>query len=187
MIAYLKGKIKASTEGFIILENQGVGYKVFLPEDLQADLVTSAEAELYIYTHVKEDAQDLYGFSDFAQLGLFELLLSVSGIGPKAGLGILAQGDPNHIRQAIANGDSSVFTKISGIGSKTAERIILELQNKVGVLGESQSKTSIGTSADAIVALQNLGYSESESRDLLRNVDVSLKVEDQIKEALKQA
>lgn len=186
MIGYLMGKIKAVNEDFAILLTGGVGYKVFLGEGRLNSLAEGEEAEFYTHTYLREDAQELYGFSSFEELRLFEMLLSVSGVGPKAGLAILGQGDINSIRQAIVQGDSSVFTKVSGIGSKTAERIILELQNKVDKATGRASKVT-GSSADAIAALKNLGYSESEARDLLRNVDSAKKVEEQVKAALRNS
>lgn len=187
MIAYLAGKIKAVNDDFVILITGGVGYKVFLSEALIKAQTEGDEVEFYTHTYLREDAQDLYGFETFAELQLFEMLLSVSGVGPKAGLSILGQGDPFGIETAIAHGDSSLFTKVSGIGSKTAERIILELQSKVAKAQLHSPKRVSGSSADAVAALRNLGYSESEARDLLREVDSALKVEDQIKDALKNS
>ncbi|MFC1618277.1 Holliday junction branch migration protein RuvA, partial [Patescibacteria group bacterium] len=174
----------------IIEANNGLGYKVFLSEKFLAKQSVTDSIAVFTHNYIREDAQDLYGFASFAELQLFELLLSVSGVGPKAGLAILAGGDPESLRQAIAAGDSTVFTKVSGIGAKTAERIILDLQSKVDSVkasGRSASTKSIGTSAEALAALENLGYTESEARDLLREVNAGLKVEDQIKAALKKA
>jgi len=185
MIAYLSGKIKARNDTFVILLTNGVGYKVFLPTNQIKDLSTGAETEFFTHTYLREDAQELYGFKTFAELRLFELLLSVSGVGPKAGLAILGQGQPEEIQKAIADGNSAVFTKVSGIGTKTAERIILELRSKIAKSDLRTSGRVTGSAADAVAALRNLGYSESEARDLLREVDSALKVEDQIKAALK--
>jgi len=185
MIAYLSGKIKAVNESFVIVNTNGVGYKVFLAEKLLSGIAEGDEKEFFTHTYLREDAQELYGFEEFEELQLFEMLLSVSGVGPKAGLAILGQGETDEIRTAIGRGDSSIFTKVSGIGSKTAERIILDLQSKIDKAMTAGSRKPVGSSADAVAALRNLGYSESEARDLLRNVDSALKVEDQIKAALK--
>ncbi len=187
MIAYLSGKIKAVNDDFTILVTNGVGYKVFLAEALLESLAEGDEAEFFTHTYLREDAQELYGFEHFGELQIFEMLLSVSGVGPKAGLAILGQGKPDEVKAAISRGDSSLFTKVSGIGSKTAERIILELQSKIDKATAAGERKPVGSAAEAIGALQNLGYTESEARDLLRNVDSALKVEDQIKAALKNS
>jgi holliday junction DNA helicase RuvA len=187
MIAYLSGKIKVVNENFVIILTGGVGYKVFLPATQIKDLATGDEAEFFTHTYLREDAQELYGFKTFTELQLFELLLSVSGVGPKAGLAILGQGEPTEIEKAIAQGNSAIFTKVSGIGTKTAERIILELRGKITKSELRAGGRVTGSAADAVAALRNLGYSESEARDLLRDVDSALKVEDQIKSALKNS
>lgn len=179
MIAYLKGKILDKTTTFLILENQGVGYKVFVtPEILENP--TNSEISLYTYLKTTDDGQTLYGLADLATLQFFELLLTVSGVGPKVALGILSAAKVSTIEQAIGNNDPEIFTRMSGVGKKTAERIILELKNKVGLLTGGSS-----TGTDLYDALIGLGYSNKEVRDAVQKVDSSLTTEAQLKQALK--
>ena len=139
----------------------------------------------FIHTHVREDAIDLYGFLTLEELEMFELLISIAGVGPKSGLGILTVADPKTIKTAILNEDSSILTKVSGVGRKTAERIILELKNKIGDLSEGDKAKAIGDS-DAIEALVSMGYSVSEAREALKHIPVEVKdIGQRIKMALK--
>ncbi len=185
MIAYLKGTIRATNDKFVVINTGTVGYKVFVVKNFRIGLKTGQRAEFFTHTYLREDAQELYGFSSLAELEMFELLISVSGVGPKAGLGILDSGGPNDIRRAIARGEKSFFTKISGIGSKTADRLILELQSKVGPVTGPTTNSRIKTSEEAVTALRTLGYSENEAREKLSEVKSSLSIEEQIKAALK--
>lgn len=179
MIAYLKGKIKYKKNNFLILDVSGVGYKLYLNESLLADLKIESDYEFFIYQHVKEDALDLYAFKSFDDLEMFEMLLSISGVGPKSALGVSALTSAFDLKEAIARGDSGLLTKVSGIGKKTAERIVLELREKVGALDFSninnQAKENISTSADEIDALMALGYSLLEAREVLKKVDPKIK------------
>ena len=180
MIAYLQGKILEKTINFIILENQGLGYKVFVtPETLEAQI--GSELKLYTYQKISDDGQSLYGLPDFASLQFFEMLISVSGVGPKVALGILSAAKKDVIEQAIANADSEIFTRMSGVGKKTAERIILELKNKIGSL----IPTSYNSGSDVFDALVSLGYKNTEAREALQKLDNTLPMEQQLKEALK--
>jgi holliday junction DNA helicase RuvA len=180
MISFLRGKILEKTTQFLIIENNGLGYKVFVtPEVLETPI--SAEISLYTYLKSTDDGQTLYGLSDFATLQFFELLLTVSGVGPKVALGILSASKPATIEQAIASQDPEIFTRMSGVGKKTAERIILELKNKVGAL---TSITPTGSS-DVYDALIGLGYSSREARESLQKLDTNLSTEEQLKQALK--
>ncbi len=181
MLSYLRGKIKYKKNNFLIIDVQGVGYKVYVNESLLAELKLDSEFELFIYQHVREDALDLYGFKTMDDLEMFELLLSVSGVGPKSALGVSAVASSEDLREAIGRGDSSILIKVSGIGKKTAERVVLELREKVGDLSISSAKanldgaSNISASADEIDALMALGYSLFEARDVLRKVDPKLK------------
>ena len=188
MIAYLKGKIIFKNENFIILLSGGVGYKVFM---LSCQNKTDDEAEFFTYLNVREDALTLYGFTNYQELELFEHLISISGIGPKAGLGILSLADPETIKVAIAKGDSSILTRVSGIGKKTAERVVLELRNKFSSLQSDEvlqeKSKEINDHADVIEALVGLGYSSSEAKKALVNVSAEIKdVSERIKMALKE-
>ncbi|PLX27625.1 Holliday junction branch migration protein RuvA [Candidatus Parcubacteria bacterium] len=186
MIAYLKGKIQSKGQGFIILNVGDVGYKVFVNEAVFAEVDINQEIELYTYQHVREDILALFGFFKLEQLEIFEMLLSVSGIGPKSALGVIAVGEVNLIKEAIASGDSSILTKVSGIGKKTAERVVMELKDKMGVINISSVGSTVGTSADEIDALMALGYSMQQARDALKGVDPKIKDSgERIKMALK--
>ena len=189
MISFLRGKIKNKGQGYIILDVRDVGYKVFVNEIVHAELDVSQEAEFYIYQHVREDSLSLFGFNALDQLEMFELLLSISGIGPKSALGVLGIASTEDIKDSIARGDSSLLTKVSGIGKKTAERVVLDLREKVGhITRNTQHATDGGmiASGDEIDALMALGYSMMQARDALRQVDPSVKGSgERIKAALK--
>ncbi len=185
MIAYLKGTIQAANDKFVVVNTGAIGYKVFVARNLRLGLQIGAPVEFFTHTYLREDAQELYGFKTFAELEIFELLISVSGIGPKAGLGILDSGGPEEVRAAIAHGEKHFFTRISGIGTKTADRLILELQSKVGPVSGKAQSPRIKTSEEAVGALRNLGYTDSEAREKLRDVKSSLTIEEQVKAALK--
>ncbi|MCK4918877.1 MAG: Holliday junction branch migration protein RuvA [Candidatus Pacebacteria bacterium] len=188
MIAYLKGKIIFKNENFIILLSGDIGYKVFM---LSCQDKIDDEVEFFTYLNVKEDALTLYGFSSYNELELFEHLISISGIGPKAGLGILSLADPETVKVAIAKGDSSILTRVSGIGKKTAERVVLELRNKFSSLDgddvlQEKSK-EINDHTDVIEALISLGYSAQQAKKALANIPSEIKdVSERIKMALKE-
>lgn len=186
MIAKLTGKIEYFKDNWIIVDVSGVGYKVYLTDFTLGKTAGLGEGCFYIYTYVREDILALYGFLNLEEKEMFELLISISGIGPKAALGILSVAEPASIRAAILNNDSSILTKVSGVGKKTAERVILELQNKVAdmPLGE---RSNIVSDTEAIEALMAMGYSAIQSREALKAVPEDLKsVEEKIKFALRQ-
>jgi len=187
MISHIKGKIILKKEKFIIISAGNVGYKVFVMSGFGK---VGEEIELFTYLNVREDLLALYGFAEYKELELFELLISISGIGPKAGMGILAIADPETIKIAIAKGDSSILTRVSGIGKKTAERVILELKNKFSVsdVENIEDKTrEIGNHSDALDALVSLGYSPNDAKRALANISPEIKdVGEKIKKALKE-
>lgn len=187
MISYLKGKIILKKEKFIIISTGNVGYKVFV---ISSHGEAGEEIELFTYLNVREDLLALYGFAEYKELELFELLISVTGIGPKAGMGILALADPETIKIAIAKGDSGILTRVSGIGKKTAERVILELGNKFTIsdVENMEDKTKeIGNHSDALDALVSLGYSPNDAKKALANISPEIKdVGEKIKTALKE-
>ena len=187
MIAYIKGKILNKSKGFVIINVRDIGYQVFVNTAQFTRLEIGQEIEFYIHHHIREDAMDLYGFNTPEDLEMFKLLLSISGIGPKSALGVLAVSSVNEIRETIAQGDSSLLTKVSGIGKKTAERVVLELREKVAHLADSgNSQVSALAGSDEIDALMALGYSLQQAREALRKVDPKTKDSGQrIKEALK--
>ncbi|MFZ2193864.1 MAG: Holliday junction branch migration protein RuvA [Candidatus Moraniibacteriota bacterium] len=185
MIAYLKGKIEYLKNNYVILDVNGVGYKVNLSAYTFGKIAGKEDVNLFIYTHVREDALALHGFLTSDEQEMFELLISISGIGPKAGMGILSIATPKTIRTAILNEDPSILTKVSGIGKKTAERVILELRNKVADMttGEKEEAT---IDSDAIEALITMGYSVTEARDALKVVPLDVKdVGQRVKMALR--
>lgn len=169
MIGKLKGKVDLIRSNYVILDVAGVGYKIQMNEVNIGKLAGQNEVELFIFTYVREDQLSLFGFLSLEELEMFELLDSVSGIGPKAALGILNIAEPRTIKTAILNKDSSILTRVSGVGKKTAERVILDLQNKVEDLPDSERKEA-GGQQDVIEALMSMGYSVSEAREAAKTV-----------------
>lgn len=186
MIGSIRGKIALKTEKFVIVEAGGVGYKVAVsPDTLSKTPKTNGEIFLFIHTHVREDSLDLYGFLDYQELEFFEMLLNVSGIGPKGALAILGITTIDTLRRAIGSGDTSYLTKISGIGKKTAEKIVIELRDKLASGMSENSGTSLQGELDALEALKSLGYSQNEAREALKKVSTDADINTKIREALK--
>jgi Holliday junction DNA helicase RuvA len=187
MIAYLEGKIIYSTDKFIIINTGGTGYKVSVTPETILICKEIENISLYIYTAVRENSIDLFGFQNAEELSFFELLLDVSGIGPRSALGIIALAPISTIKRAIATGDVSYLNKVSGIGKKTAEKIIIELRDKLKNYKESGDTPSIlREEGDILEALKSLGYSQNEARDALKQVSSSLEgTNARIKEALR--
>ncbi len=176
MISFLRGRIINKSLNYAIIETRDIGYQVFAGENLLNDLKIDTEVELYTHHQIKEDASDLYGFRSLEDLELFELLLTVSGVGPKSALGVLSIASAGDIKEAIIRGDANLLTKVSGIGKKTAERLVLELKTKIMRIGGSSIalNSSMSSGSDEIDALMSLGYSLSEARAALNLVDASL-------------
>jgi len=174
MIGSIKGKIILKTDKFLIVETGGIGYKINVSPDTLSKLKkTNEEVFLWIHTHVREDILDLYGFLDRQELEFFEMLINVSGIGPKGALGILGIASIETLKKAIGTGDISYLTKISGIGKKTAEKIVIELRDKMQNENiEEKGGTSLRDELDALEALKSLGYSQNEARDALKKVSL---------------
>ncbi len=188
MISYLKGKIINKGTGFVVVLVNDLGYQVFVTPLYYADLAAGQEVEFYTHQYVREDALNLYGFKNMGELELFELLLSISGIGPRSALGVLSIASAEDIKESIARGDPALLTKVSGIGRKTAERVVLELREKVGKLAGSDGKagSNLGSS-DEIDALMALGYSLAQAREALNTVDGKIKESgERIRQALKR-
>ncbi len=183
MIGSIKGKIIFKNEKFLIVETNGVGYKISIsPDTLSKAKKTNEEIFLWIHTHIREDAMNLYGFLDRAELEFFEMLINVSGIGPRSALAILGIASIETLRKAISTSDTSYLTKISGIGRKTAEKIVIELRDK---MGEEISGSSLQGELDTMEALKSLGYAQNEIREALKKVNTELDTNKKIKEALK--
>ena len=189
MIAHLSGTVLFAGDRFVVIETSGVGYKVRVATDTLQALrkIADKKASLWIYTSVREDALDLYGFQNQTELEFFEMLISVSGIGPKGALGILNVAPVDHLKEAIAMGDTAALTKVSGIGSKSAQKIILELRDKLGGHESETGSTMLGDERDAIEGLVALGYAERSAREALKKVSADIKgTGARIKNALKQ-
>ncbi len=187
MIGSIKGKIIFKTDKFLIVETAGVGYKIAVsPDALNTLRQGDAEVSLWVHTHAREDALDLYGFLDYEELEFFEMLLNVSGIGPKGALAILGVASLDTLKKAIGTGDTSYLTKISGIGKKTAEKIVLELRDKLtDKMKVKEGGSALREELDALEALKSLGYSQSEAREALKKVSGSTDTNTKIREALK--
>ncbi|MFH1610899.1 MAG: Holliday junction branch migration protein RuvA [Patescibacteria group bacterium] len=189
MISYLIGKIKYNSNKSLTLLVGNVGYEISVSEPVLDKIKIDQEKEFFIHTYVREDALNLYGFESQEEKRFFELLISISGVGPKSGLQTLSIAKLSEIKKAILRDDPSLLKKVSGIGTKTAERIVVELKNKLGDIpvgkGEKIDLTS-GGQAGAFEALQGLGYSAHEVRDVLKQISADIEDEDQIiKEAFK--
>ncbi|MDD5567219.1 MAG: Holliday junction branch migration protein RuvA [Patescibacteria group bacterium] len=174
MIAYLKGVVKTKREKDIVLVANGVGYRVHvLPAVIEAAVI-SKDLELHTHLHQTENASELYGFASLEELGFFEHLIAISGVGPKSAIGILSTAPVRDIQLAIVQNDSSLLTRVSGIGRKTAERIIIELREKLeklGIVGEAGNEDF----ADALEALVHLGYTRVEARHALTQIGKEIK------------
>lgn len=192
MIGYLTGKIISKKPTKILLDVNGVGYLVHISISTFEKLPELNEStSLYIYTSVKEDAIDLYGFSTPAEKEMFELLISVSGIGPKLAQSLLSGIQVDELKYAIDEGNLSRIIAVPGIGRKTAERLLVELRDKMDKLSEkfelAETGAPLSVRSDAIAALVNLGYNLKTAEKVVRNVmntKTSATIEDVIKEAL---
>ena len=194
MIASLRGKFLFSDQTSVVIECAGVGYKCFVTKNTLYNLPDKNE-EMFLYTHlvVREDAMDLYGFIDREELECFKLITSVSGVGSKIGLALLSEFTANQITLYIASSDPKALTAATGVGIKLAQRIVLELKDKIGSLdsGEGIEIKAVGNvavnsnSKEAVAALQSLGYTQSEASLAVGKLDQALSTEELIKQALK--
>ncbi len=186
MIGFLSGTIHSKSIGQIILLTNGVGYLVTVPANYLSLLKTSQQTELFIYTHVREDTLDLYGFLTPDELELFKLTLTVSGVGPKTALLVIDKG-VGKVEEAIKNADTDFFTTVPRLGHKNAQKIIIELKNKLGGLKELDLSSENEESTQAIEALRNLGYTRQEASQAIQSVPASEKtLEQKISYALRQ-
>jgi Holliday junction DNA helicase RuvA len=183
MIGSIKGKITHKSTSYVIVETNGVGYKIFLPQIILVSKHVDDEVSLVIHTYVREDQITLYGFETLAQLEFFELLLTVSGVGPKSAMGIMSLSNLDMIKSAIASGDAGIFKKVSGIGTKTAERVIVELREKLK--NEGIAAPIAQEHNDALEALVALGYRENDAREVLKKIPSDKTIQEKIKLALK--
>jgi holliday junction DNA helicase RuvA len=187
MIGFIKGNIQYKSSNYIIAETGGVGYKIFLPGGLLFGLKAGQSLELFIHTFVREEQITLYGFQTQEELEFFELLITVSGVGPKSALGIMSLASLDMIKSAIASEDPAVFTKVAGIGKKTAERVIVELKEKIKTQAEESSSGTAQSHSDALDVLIALGYTNQEARNALKSVPQGTEdLQEKVKLALKQ-
>lgn len=187
MLAYIEeGIILQVSQKFIIINKNGIGYRVHVTEEILSSLNIGDVLSLWIYTAVRENSIDLYGFSSSEEMAFFELLLEVSGIGPKSALATLGIASIETLKKAIATGDTSYLNKVSGIGKKTSERIVIELRDKLISYKNNEGDFSLRDEGDVIEALKSLGYSQSEARGALKQVPKEIEgANAKIKESLK--
>jgi Holliday junction DNA helicase RuvA len=202
MISYLKGKIilkkDLGKERFVVLDACGVGYKVFLSkktfssQEIAASVASTLpprndrSMELFCYLYVRENVMDLYGFANWEEREVFELLLGISGVGPKAAIEISALGPMEKLKKAIDTGDGKIFEGIPGIGRKRIAKILLELSGKIKGIGAPAGKAAVADEDPCVDALVNMGFSKMQARRVLEQIPKSMSEEDRIKEALKQ-
>ncbi len=177
MYEYIKGNITIIESDYIVIENNGIGYKIFTSVNTISKLsVNDKEVIVYTYLHVREDAMLLYGFVEKEEVSIFNMLIGISGVGPKAALSILSAFNPRSLALAIGSGDFKELSRAKGIGKKTAERIILELKDKFKSIEKSEELKINSTDKDmniieeAYTALMVLGYTSTESRKAVKNV-----------------
>ena len=196
MISFLRGELSSFEEGLVTVDVGGVGYGVFMSDYSMSQLPPIGESiKLHTYLNVREDVMQLYGFLSKDDLEVFKMLILVNGVGPKAGLSILSALTPDDLRFAVVSSDVKAISKAQGIGKKTAEKIIIELKDKLKLedaFGKEDALPNVNysineNSSEAIQALVALGYGQSESLKVIKSIDISNKsVEDILKEALQK-
>lgn len=176
MISRLNGSVVHIDPKYAILDVRGVGYKVFVTSDTIFKVKVDDTLMIWTYMAVRENALDLYGFLSLKELSFFELLITISGIGPKTALGILNSASIEAIETAVQTADTTHLTKVSGIGKKVAEKIVMELKDKIEKISHTpESKSAMRGDADVIEALKALGYRDNEAREALKEIDKSIK------------
>lgn len=170
MIAYLSGEVFSKEKQSVVLNVNGVGYKVFTTTSTLQELKSGGRAELFCYTYVKEGALDLYGFRRKEGLELFKMLLAVSGIGPKTALEVLSLGPPEKTSEAISRADVDYFNSVPRLSKKNAQKIIIELKSKIGGLAELDLQAEGSEFREVVEALKTLGFSRNEARESYRAV-----------------
>ena len=191
MIAHVFGKVAEKFNGSLVVDVHGVGYEVSVATNDFDAVILDQEVKFYTYHHVREQSEELFGFSSLAAKKLFEMLITVQGVGPKAALALLRLDDAEQVRNAIANADSGFVQKATGVGKKTAERVVVDLSDKVGLpthygRAETPLQTEINTSDEALEALMALGYTLADATKALENVDANLPTAQRVTEALKK-
>jgi Holliday junction DNA helicase RuvA len=186
MLYCVAGELVLKGDNFLVIETGGIGFKIFASsQTIRRAGALGGEKKLFTHFHIREDAMELYGFLSEEELSFFELLISVSGVGPKSALSIIDVADLEELSAAIQEGRPDLLTKASGIGRKTAERIIVELRNKMKSSRSGAVVEKMETDADLVEALSNLGYRREEVREALAKVSKkTVGVEVRLKEAL---
>lgn len=190
MIAHVVGEVAEKFHGSVVVDVNGMGYEVYVVARDFERVTLGEQIKLYTYHHIREQAQELFGFSSLAAKKLFELLITVQGVGPKAALAILSLGDTETVRNAVACADHAFIQKAAGVGKKTAERVVVDLGDKVGApmryTHQSQSAPAETVPADeALEALMALGYTLADATKALEHVDQNLPTAKRVTEALK--
>lgn len=190
MIAHIRGVVAEKFANSVVVDVAGVGYEVQVTLADYERATLDHELKLHTYHHVREQAEELFGFSSLTAKKLFELLITVQGVGPKAALAILSLGEPEQVRNAIANSDAAYIQAASGVGKKTAERVVVDLSDKVGLpthygRHDEPVQTELNTSDEALEALMALGYSLADATKALENIDPNLPTNQRVREALK--
>jgi len=191
MIAHIKGVVAEKFNGSVIIDVHGVGYEVQVPLGDYDATVLDADVKFYTHHHVREQSDELFGFSSLAAKKMFELLIGVQGVGPKAALSILGLAPSEQVRSAIANSDSTFVAKASGVGKKTAERVVVDLSDKVGLPTAyggtpAPAQMDFDTTDEALEALMALGYNLADALKALENVDTTLPTNERVREALRR-
>lgn len=188
MIAHIKGHVTEKFISSIIIDVSGVGYELTVPVPDFDSVNLDDEIKFYTYHRVTDSSEELYGFSSLAGKRLFEMLISVNGVGPKAGISLMSLGTAEEVRNAIANRDNAFLSHAKGVGKKSVDRIILELCDKVGVASSlTPVRHSLNDHDEALDALMALGYQLKEATSALEDIDPSLPVSERIRLALKNS
>ncbi len=191
MIATLEGTVSETLADTVVLNVNGVGYGLLVTAEDFGRLQTETPTKLYVYEHIREVSYDLYGFTSLQTKALFELLLTVNGVGPRMALNMLSIGTADEVKSAIATGDVKFIQRANGVGKRVAERVVVDLKDKVGLAGVDLSTTgllqaeAVLTGDEAVEALVSLGYSAIDAAKALEGIDSKLPTEDRIKQALK--
>ena len=185
MIGTLNGTVRHKDLHYLVVDISGVGYKVLVTTETALDVTPSSPIFLWTHLVVRETSLELFGFLDKETLDIFELLITIPGIGPKSALSILNVATPSMLRQAVASEDTTYLTRVSGIGKKNAEKIVLELKDKLKITKEDRG-LDMRSEGDALEALVSLGYSERDAREALKRVPKELVgASERVKAALK--
>ncbi len=190
MIAHVIGEVVEKFNNALIIDVGGVGYEVSVVTGDYDKVTLNEQVKLHTYHHIREQSQELFGFSSLTAKKLFEMLITVQGVGPKAALAILSLGDAEAVRNAIASSDSAFIQKAIGVGKKTAERVVVDLSDKVGLptrygRKDEPVQTKLNTSDEALEALMALGYTLADATSALEGVDTSLSTSQRVTKALK--